>query len=152
MDTTEELNGTYFYAGRSNLSASELLFMIFCENVADQLGVQDFGAIISIVTGLNILSIRGKFANATPGTSFASRGARKVFGNAQFPWGLELPSVVGGYPPHRLKILMTHKIGTFVGRAIPIVGWVILASDVSVITFQTIKKYNYLARGGDKIW
>ncbi|MGD8165553.1 STM2901 family protein [Pantoea sp. FN0307] len=152
MDTTEELNGTYFYAGRSNLSASELLFMIFCENVADQLGVQDFGAIISIVTGLNILSTRGKFANATPGTSLASRGARKVFGNAQFPWGLELPSVVGGYPPHRLKILMTHKIGTFVGRAIPIVGWVILASDVSVITFQTIKKYNYLARGGDKIW
>lgn len=152
MDTTEELNGTYFYAGRSNLSASELLFMIFCENVADQLGVQDFGAIISMVTGLNILSTRGKFANATPGTSLASRGARKVFGNAQFPWGLELPSVVGGYPPHRLKILMTHKIGTFVGRAIPIVGWVILASDVSVITFQTIKKYNYLARGGDKIW
>ncbi|URQ61365.1 hypothetical protein LQ939_03125 [Pantoea alhagi] len=152
MDTTEELNGTYFYAGRSNLSASELLFMIFCENVADQHGVQDFGAIISIVTGLNILSTRGKFANATPGTSLASRGARKVFGNAPFPWGLELPSVVGGYPPHRLKILMTHKIGTFVGRAIPIVGWVILASDVSVITFQTIKKYNYLARGGDKIW
>lgn len=24
MDTVEELNGTYFYAGRSNLTASEL--------------------------------------------------------------------------------------------------------------------------------
>ncbi|CFX26467.1 putative cytoplasmic protein [Salmonella enterica subsp. enterica serovar Typhi] len=44
MDTVEELNSTYFYAGRSNLTASQLLFMIFCENTANQLGVQDFGA------------------------------------------------------------------------------------------------------------
>lgn len=28
MDTVEELNSTYFYAGRSNLTASQLLFMI----------------------------------------------------------------------------------------------------------------------------
>lgn len=27
MDTVEELNSTYFYAGRSNLTASQLLFM-----------------------------------------------------------------------------------------------------------------------------
>ena len=152
MDTTEQLNGSYFYAGRTNLSTSELLFIIFCENVADQLGVQDVGAIVSIVAGLNILSTRGKFAHATPGTSLASRSARKAFGNAQFPWGLELPSVIGGYPPHRLKILMTHKISTFVGHAIPVVGWVILANDVSVITFKTMKKYNSIARGDDKIW
>ncbi|AAO68546.1 conserved hypothetical protein [Salmonella enterica subsp. enterica serovar Pullorum] len=25
MDTVEELNGTYFYAGKSNLTAAELL-------------------------------------------------------------------------------------------------------------------------------
>ncbi|EOS95544.1 membrane protein [Erwinia tracheiphila] len=31
MDTVEQLNGTYFYAGRSNLSVSEMLFIIFCE-------------------------------------------------------------------------------------------------------------------------
>lgn len=43
MDTTEELNGTYFYAGRSNLTASGLLFMIFCEQFAEQLDVDDFG-------------------------------------------------------------------------------------------------------------
>lgn len=36
MDTVEELNSTYFYAGRSNLTASQLLFMIFCENTANQ--------------------------------------------------------------------------------------------------------------------
>ncbi|EDQ5291686.1 TPA: DUF1493 family protein [Salmonella enterica] len=60
MDTVEELNSTYFYAGRSNLTASQLLFMIFCENTANQLGVQDFGAIVSIVAGLNVLLTRTK--------------------------------------------------------------------------------------------
>lgn len=29
MDTVEELNGTYFYAGKSNLIAAELLLMFF---------------------------------------------------------------------------------------------------------------------------
>lgn len=32
MDTVEEMNNTYFYAGRSNLTASQLQFIIFCEN------------------------------------------------------------------------------------------------------------------------
>lgn len=115
--------------------------------MADRLGVQDFGAIIAIITGLNILPTNGKFANAMPGTSLASHGARNLFGNAKFPWELELPSVIAGYPPHRLKILMTHKIITFIGRAIPVVGWVILANDIFVITYQTIREYHFLARG-----
>ncbi|WP_313683902.1 STM2901 family protein [Pantoea sp.] len=152
MDTTETLNGTYFYAGRPNLTASELLFMIFCEQIADQLGVDDFGAIVAIVAGLNIAPTRGKFAGATPGTSYASKGARKVFGKAKFPWGKELPSIVGGYPPYKLKIIMTHKVCTFVGRAIPVVGWVILSYDLFQITFHTVGKYNSIARGNDKIW
>lgn len=150
MDTVEELNGTYFYAGRPNLAASELLFMIFCENTANQLGVQDFGAIVSIVAGMNNLPTRGKFAGATPGTSWASTKARKVFGNAKFPWELKLPSVVG-YPP-KLKIIMVRQISTFTGRAIPVLGWVILSSDVWAITQNTIRDYNRIARGNDKIW
>lgn len=72
MDTVEQLGGTYFYADRPNLTASELFFMIFCEQVADQLGVDDFTAIIAVVSGMNILSTRGKFAGAIPGTSLAS--------------------------------------------------------------------------------
>lgn len=83
MDTVEELNSTYFYAGRSNLTASQLLFMIFCENTANQLGVQDFGAIVSIVAGLNVLPTRTKPRGAIEGTSLASRGSRKVFGIAK---------------------------------------------------------------------
>ncbi len=39
MDTVEELNNTYYYAGKSNLTACELLFMIFCEKAIEQLGL-----------------------------------------------------------------------------------------------------------------
>lgn len=62
MDTVEELNGTYFYAGRTNLTASELFFMVFCENVVDQLGLGlvDFGAVVAIVSGRNTLPTRAK--------------------------------------------------------------------------------------------
>lgn len=47
---------------------------------------------------------------------------------------------------------MTHKVSTFVGRAIPVVGWVILSYDLVQITFNTVTKYNSIARGDDKIW
>lgn len=47
---------------------------------------------------------------------------------------------------------MVAKIGTFVGRTIPVVGWLVLASDVSQITYKTIRDYNTIARGRDKIW
>lgn len=152
MDTVEELNNTYFYAGRANLSASQLLFMIFCEKTAEQLGVQDFGAIISIVCGLNVLPTRRKPRGAVIGTSLASRGSRRVFGNAMFPWGIKLPSIIGGYPPSTMKIRMVAKISAFTGRAIPVVGWIIMASDVSQIAYHTVNDYNRIARGNDKIW
>lgn len=81
MDTVEELNGTYFYAGRSNLTASELFFMVFCENVVGQLGLGlvDFGAVVAIVSGRNTLPTRAKPNGAEKGTSYASKASRKVF-------------------------------------------------------------------------
>ncbi|WP_330993466.1 STM2901 family protein [Pluralibacter gergoviae] len=154
MDTVEELNGTYFYAGRSNLTASELFFMVFCENVIDQLGLGlvDFGAVVAIVSGRNTLPTREKPNGAEKGTSYASKASRKVFKKAQFPFGIKLPSVIGGYPPSTIRIRAVANIGTFTGRAIPVVGWVILASDISQITYRTIRDYNAIARGNDKLW
>ncbi|ALC64806.1 hypothetical protein A7T54_01045 [Salmonella enterica subsp. enterica serovar Saintpaul] len=116
------------------------------------MGVQDFGAIVSIVAGLNVSPTRTKPRGAIEGTSLASRGSRKVFGTAKFPWGIQLPSVIGGYPPSTLKIKMVAKISAFTGRAIPVVGWIILASDVSQIAYRTVRDYNRIARGSDKIW
>ncbi|MBJ2067198.1 STM2901 family protein [Serratia odorifera] len=152
MDTVEQLNGTYFYAGRPNLSAGELFFMVFCETVAEQLGIDDFGVIVAIVSGFNVSETRGKFRGNIPNTSYASRSARKVFGNKTFPGNVKLPSVVGGYPPSTIRIILTRKMGTFVGRAVPVVGWIILAKDLTEISFKSVTRYNSIARGNDKLW
>lgn len=154
MDTVEQLNGTYFYAGKSNLTASELLFMIFCENTAGQfgIGIADFGAIVAIASGRNNISTRGKLANTTKGTSYASIGARALFGKTKFPLGISLPTWLGGYTPWTARRVMVHNIAPFVGRSIPLFGVIILASDVTQITYRTIRGYNTIARGNDKLW
>lgn len=154
MDTVEELNGTYFYAGKSNLTATELLFMIFCENTVRQfgIGVADFGAVIALVSGRNNLWTRAKPIGATKGTSYASKAARAVFKKSKFPFGISLPTWLGGYTPWTARRVMVHNIGSFVGRSIPLVGMIILAADVSQITYRTIHDYNVIARGNDKLW
>lgn len=152
MDTIEELGGTYFYAGRTNLSASEMLFMVFCEETAHQLGIEDLGAIVAVVSGLNVSKTRGKFRGNIKDTSYASRGARKIFGKKTFHGNVKLPSVVGGYPPSTMRIILTRKMGTFVGRAVPVVGWIIIAKDITEIAFRSVTRYNSMARGNDKLW
>ncbi len=154
MDTVEELNGTYFYAGRSNLSASELLFMVFCEKFVEQLGlgVADFSAVAALLAGRNDQLTRTKPRDAIEGTSRLSKASRRVFGQAKFPYGIKLPTLIGGYTPWTIKTRTVAKISTFVGRTIPVVGWLILAFDVSQITYKTVRDYNTIARGKDKIW
>ncbi|WP_312415444.1 STM2901 family protein [Pseudescherichia sp.] len=154
MDTVEELNGTYFYAGKSNLTASELFFMIFCENVVSQLGlgVVDFGAVVALFSGVNNLTTRTKPQGAIKGTSYSSKAARKIFKQAKFPFNIRLPTFIGGYTPSTIKIRMVARIGTFVGRTVPVFGWLILASDVSQITYRSIRDYNIIARNKDKLW
>ncbi|CAE1145455.1 MULTISPECIES: STM2901 family protein [Serratia] len=152
MDTIEELGGRYFYAERYHLSIGELFFMIFCEETANQLGIQDVGAVAAILGGFNVSKTRGKFRGNITDTSYVSRGARKVFGNKTFPGNIKLPSVVGGYPPSTMRVILTRKLGTFVGRAVPVLGWIILAKDITEISFRTVVKYNTIARGSDKLW
>ncbi|EOS96332.1 putative phage membrane protein [Erwinia tracheiphila PSU-1] len=57
-----------------------------------------------------------------------------------------------GYTHWTMKPRTVAKVGTFVGRTIPVVGWVILASDVSQISYKTVRDYNKIARGNDKVW
>lgn len=154
MDTVEELNGTYFYAGKSNLTATELFFMVFCEKTVEQfgLGLLDFSAVIAVVSGRNDLDTRQKPLDALKGTSYASKGARAVFKKAKFPFGLSLPTWLGGYTPWTARRVMVRNIGTFVGRTIPLLGVLVLTNDVSQIVYCTIRDYNAIARGNDKIW
>jgi hypothetical protein len=152
MDTVEELNGTYFYAGHSNLTATELFFMVFIFNTADQFGVQDIAAVYGLYLGLNDQATRAKPEMALKGTSKLSKAMRKTFGNRMFPRGIKMPTWIGGYTPWTVKRRMVRKIGTFVGRTIPLLGEVIILADVSEITYKSVKEYNAIARGNDKIW
>jgi hypothetical protein len=76
MDTVEELNGTYFYAGKSNLTASELFFMVFIFNTADQFGIKDIASIYALYAGMNDQKTRMKPETALKGTSKLSKSVR----------------------------------------------------------------------------
>lgn len=104
------------------------------------------------MSGRNNLGTRGKFANATKGTSYASKAARAVFRKTKFPFGISLPTWLGGYTPWTARRVMVRNIAPFVGRTIPLIGVIILASDVSQITCRTRRDYNLIARSSDKLW
>ncbi|MFH7171700.1 hypothetical protein ACHWGM_22190, partial [Klebsiella pneumoniae] len=81
MDTTEELNGTYFYHGQSNLSAGELFDVIFLEQFCDELGIGiESGA--AILAGQPWLKTRTKPGEAIKGTSVVSKEGANKRGNS----------------------------------------------------------------------
>ncbi|EOS96248.1 hypothetical protein ETR_03844, partial [Erwinia tracheiphila PSU-1] len=45
-----------------------------------------------------------------------------------------------------IKIMWVNNLGAFVGRAVPILGWAILAHDVTMIGFRTMNTYNSMVR------
>ncbi|MFE8100423.1 hypothetical protein RBA71_02860 [Brenneria goodwinii] len=148
MDTVEELNGAYFYNGMSNLSASELFFWIFIEKIDEQFDIQDLMTVSCIVLGLPLLKTRTKPGAATKGTSIASRMSRRYL-DVHLP--LRLPTLTNK-SIKLLKPMWVNNLGAFVGRTVPVVGWVLLANDFANITFKTVVSYNRIARGDDKVW
>lgn len=152
MDTVEELNGTYFYAGRSNLTASELLFIVIVMNTADHFGIKDIAAVVALYSGVNNQATRAKPHTAIPGTSRISKVVRGMIKNTMFPFGIRLPTWIGGYTPWTVKRKMVRKVSTFVGRTTPLIGEVILLTDISQIIYFSVCDYNAIARGDDKIW
>ncbi|MDC9596297.1 STM2901 family protein [Xenorhabdus anantnagensis] len=148
MDTVEQLHGTYFYDGTPNLSAGKLFFWIMIDETLDHFGITDIAGIFAIYLGLNNIPVTGKPAGATEGTSRASKYARRLFRKKKMP--RRLPTWIN-FPPNTKRI-MTKKLSTFVGRTIPLVGWVILASDVAAITYKAVKKYNTIANRKDRLW
>lgn len=151
MGAVEKLNGTYHYYGMANLTAGELFFWIMVDETMNRLGVDDVVSVGMILLGRNNLPTRVKPGGAIQGTSRASKYSRRIFQKAQFPFGWRLPTLVGG-PVRNLKIRLVGNIGTFVGRTIPVLGWVILASDISIIAGKTVAHYNRVAGEGDRLW
>lgn len=149
MDTVEELNGTYFYKGISNISACELFFWILLDSVSEQMGdIGDLAAVILIILGQPVVNTRRKFRTATEGTSIASVYARRYL-NVELPF--RLPTFTNASLRY-YKLMWVNNLGKFVGRTIPMVGWILLASDVATIAYKATTHYNRIARVNDKIW
>lgn len=147
MDTVEELNGTYFYRGFSNLSSGELLFWVFLDTTAEHFDVDDFLTIGLILLGQPTLGTRGKPRGTTQGTSPLSQQLRHYLGIET----RRLPTLTTG-SIKRLEFSYVTNLGAFVGRWIPILGIIIIAADVSTIAYKATNKYNTVARGNDKLW
>ncbi|WP_175842482.1 STM2901 family protein [Burkholderia arboris] len=139
---------TYRYGVHEGLSRAALLFLIFIEETGKALGADDAVGIAMVLLGRRFIPTRGKFANAVKGTSIASVVARRML-----PYELKhriLPTVTSLTSLIMLRIKFTQNIGAFVGRAIPGVGWVILATDVSLITYRTVGAYNSMVKPEDR--
>ncbi|WP_176045325.1 STM2901 family protein [Burkholderia sp. BCC1644] len=141
---------TYKYGIHERLSREELFFLIFIEETGKALGVEDAVGIAMVLLGQRFIRTRGKFADAVKGTSIASVVSRRML-----PYELKhriLPTATSFTSLIMLRIKFTRNIGAFVGRAIPGVGWVVLATDVSLITCRTIGAYNSMVKPEDRLY
>lgn len=86
MDTTEEINGTYFYHGHANVTPGELFDMIFIEQLADALGMIT-EAVSKVMICQPFIPVSGKLSAATntPGTSVSLHDIKKAVGRCSFP-------------------------------------------------------------------
>ncbi len=145
--TTITAENLYSYHGQTNLAPGRLFFWVLMDQTAEHFGLKDIAAIFAIVAGQPWLLTRGKFGGATPGTSIASLAARTAL-DVELPF--RLPMITGA-SLGTLRIAFTRNLGAFVGRTIPIVGWVVLAVDVSEILWKTITVYNAIVKTEDRV-
>lgn len=113
-----------------------------------QLGGADVAAAAAVLAGQPWIPVSGKLKGATKGTSVASIASRQLL-NHQMPF--RMPAITGR-SIFELKIAFTRNLGAFVGRTVPVVGWVILAYDVTQIIQKTLLKYNTLVKPEDRLW
>jgi hypothetical protein len=50
-----------------------------------------------------------------------------------------------------LRIALTKNLGAFIGRSVPVVGWIILTYDITQIMWKTISTYNNYVSQNDRI-
>lgn len=134
-------NTKWAYKNQWYYSKSDLYVAILANETAEQFGIQDIVALIAVLSGQAILPTRKKFSGATKGTSVASKYLSKIPGKS--PIGLPMitgnPKIIGG---NGMKVAYTKIIGRFLGRATPIVGWGIMAYDISIILYDTQIEFN----------
>lgn len=150
MDTTEQLNGLYFFDGMS-VNKDELLYWLILDEFKEQFSdVIDLMAISLMIASLPVIPVSGKIGAAagknTKGTSPLSLAARAII-RQRFK------------RPHRTitraKMLRgewayTTSIGAYIGRWLPWIGAVLTAYDLAMITQNVIHRYKFIVGPGDK--
>jgi hypothetical protein len=111
--------------------ASQLL-----QCTADHFGLTALGSGLA-AAGANVLRTGGKFSGATPGTSLASKTAGSLLGDLKLPF--RLPTLTG-FPGigNGLRVSFTESAARFAGRAVPVVGYALLAYDAYEIGTCTV--------------
>jgi hypothetical protein len=97
---------------------------------------RDLAAIAGIIAGQPLL--RKRFI--TPGSSSGTSVLSKFLSNRLGTSPIRLPTIVAN--SGRVGIAMTTSVGKFASRAIPFIGWGILAYDVSIILYNTQIEFN----------
>lgn len=138
----------YNYKDLEGITREELFTWILVDKILEQFTGVDIAAAAAIVAGGNYIPTRAKFSGATKGTSPASLVSRKLL-NKQMPF--RAPTITGT-SLRTLRIRYTQHLGAWVGRAVPVVGWVVMAYDVGEILRKTLVTYNSMAHKGDRLW
>ncbi|WP_414142871.1 STM2901 family protein [Burkholderia cepacia] len=142
-------NNTYSFGTHRDLTPMELFFLVFIDETCKELGVDDVAAVVAIVAGQNWMPTRAKPFGTTPGTSVASILSRKYL---DYDLKKKILPTLTNASVKRLKFILVRNIGVFVGRAVPVVGWVIAAKDVTMISIRSVSRYNALVKPEDKVF
>ncbi|MBR8208142.1 hypothetical protein DF047_07265 [Burkholderia cenocepacia] len=143
------MNNTYAFGTHRDLTPMELFFLVFIDETCKELGVDDVAAVVAIVAGQNWMPTRAKPFGTTPGTSVASILSRKYL---DYDLKKKILPTLTNASVKRLKFILVRNIGVFVGRAVPVVGWVIAAKDVTMISVRSVSRYNALVKPEDKVF
>ncbi|MGC2947901.1 STM2901 family protein [Burkholderia ambifaria] len=141
------MNNTYDFGTHRDLTPMELFFLVFIDETCRELGVDDVAAVVAIVTGQNWMPTRAKPFGTTPGTSVASILSRKYL---DYDLKKKILPTLTNASVKRLKFILVRNIGVFVGRAVPVVGWVIAANNATTISIRSVSRYNALVKPEDK--
>jgi len=138
----------YQYNHLTDLSCAELFFWIAVDKTMEQLGVSDVAAVAAVLAGQPVVPTRVKPRGTTKNTSVASIFSRRML-QTQMKW--RLPTFTNA-SLRTLRPVMTNNLGAFVGRTVPVVGWVFLGYDVVQIMRKTTITYNGLVRVEDRVF
>ncbi|QCP51425.1 hypothetical protein FAZ95_21060 [Trinickia violacea] len=138
----------YTYFHYRDLTPGELFFFIALEETRKELGLTDLVAASAILLGQNDVPVSGKLAEATKGTSVASMASRALLRH-KLP--RPVPTIIKS-GPRLMKVAFTRNLGAAVGRAIPVVGYVILVADAYIIMVNTVRSYNRIVQPADRVF